>query len=165
MPVPASAILPTNTAPPDITSPNGALLGTPARCRRARCRRLRRRLGSDERGSATVEFVICVAGMVMLLLLVVQAAVAFHGRAVAHTAARHGLDHVRTLDGSTAAGVSAASSFLAQAGGGLRDSDVTASRGADTSSVSVSATVISVLPGVNLTINVTVDAPTERIVA
>ena len=101
----------------------------------------------------------------MLLLLVVQAAVGFHGRAVAHTAARHGLDHVRTLDGSTAAGVSAATSFLAQAGGGLRDSNVTASRDAETSSVTVSANVVSVLPGVSFTINVTVDAPTERIVA
>lgn len=160
MPVPAQTIPPPSAAPLSKVSS-----GTVAGHQRGRWRRLRRRLASDERGSTTVEFVICLAGMVMLLLLVVQAAVAFHGRAVAHTAARHGLDHVRTLDGSTAAGVSAATSFLAQAGGGLRDSNVTASRGAETSSVTVSANVVSVLPGARFTINVTVDAPTERIVA
>lgn len=129
-------------------------------------RRRRRALGrlrGDERGSATVEFVICAAAMVLLLLMVVQIGVWYHSRAVAQTAARHGVDHVRTIDGSTGAGISAANEFLAQAGSGLRDSDVTASRTVEVSSVSVSANVVSILPGVNLTVHVTVDAPTERI--
>ena len=40
----------------------------------------------------------------MLLLVIVQFGVYFHLRAVAQTAARHGLDQVRVVDGSTDAG-------------------------------------------------------------
>lgn len=101
--------------------------------------------------------------MILLLLMVVQIGVWYHTRAVAQTAARHGLDHVRTVDGSTGAGIDAASEFLAQAGNGLRDPAVNASRTAEVSSVSVSGNVVSVLPGFGFTVSVTVDAPTERI--
>lgn len=101
--------------------------------------------------------------MVLLLLMVLQIGVWYHGRAVAQTAARHGVDHVRTVDGSTDAGIGVAQDFLAQSGGSLRDLDVTAARTVDTSSVSVSAQVVSILPGITLTVSVTVDAPTERL--
>lgn len=131
---------------------------------RHRWRDIRARLHADDRGSSTVEFVICAAVMVLLLLMVVQIGVYYHTRAVAQTAARHGLDHVRTIDGSTGAGIGAANEFLAQSGNGLHDPNVTASRTIETSSVSVSGDVVAILPGLRLTISVTVDAPTERIV-
>lgn len=116
-----------------------------------------------ERGSSTVEFVICTAAAVLLLLMVLQIGVWYHTRAVAQTAARHGVDHVRTTDGSTDSGIDIAHEFLAQSGNGLRDPDVSAQRTLEVSSVSVSGDVVSILPGVTLTVSVTVDAPTERI--
>lgn len=102
--------------------------------------------------------------MVLLMMMVIQVGVWYHSRAVAQTAARHGLDQVRTVDGSTAAGISAANEFLAQAGDALDNTDVSASRNAEVSSVSVSGSVVSLLPGVSLSVHVTVDAPTERTV-
>lgn len=101
--------------------------------------------------------------MVMLLLVIVQFALYFHLRAVAQTAARHGLDHVRVVDGSTDAGITASNEFLDQGGRSLTDRDVTAERGAVTSSMSVSGMVVSIIPGLNLRVEVTVDAPTERV--
>jgi len=114
-------------------------------------------------GSATVEFVICATVMVLLLLVVVQVALFFHARAVATTAARQGLDHVRVVNGSVGDGVGTANAFLAQAGGGLERRDVHASRSATTASVTIEGEVVSVVPGVRLPIDVTVSAPVERI--
>lgn len=101
--------------------------------------------------------------MVMMLLVVVQFALYFHLRAVAQTAARHGLDHVRVVGGSTDAGVAAAAEFLDQGGRSLTDRDVTAKRDASASSMSVSGTVVSVIPGLNLRVEGTAGAPTERV--
>ena len=101
--------------------------------------------------------------MVLLLMMVVQIGVWYHSRAVAQTAARHGLDHVRTLDGSTADGIAIANEFLAQAGGGLDGAQVNATRTALESTVTVTGRVVSILPGVSFAVTVTVDAPTERI--
>ncbi len=110
-----------------------------------------------------MEFVIAAAAMVLLLLMVVQIGVWYHTRAVAQTAARHGLDHVRTLDGSTGDGIAVADEFLAQSGGGLEGAQVDATRTALESTVTVSGRVVSILPGVTFTVSVTVNAPTERI--
>lgn len=101
--------------------------------------------------------------MVMLLLVIVQFALYFHMRAVAQTAARHGLDHVRVIDGSTDAGITAAGEFLEQGGRSLEDRDIIAERSAVASSMSVSGMVVSIIPGLNLRVEVTVDAPTERV--
>ncbi|HWL41770.1 MAG TPA: TadE/TadG family type IV pilus assembly protein [Ilumatobacter sp.] len=117
----------------------------------------------DDRGSASVEFVLCAAAVVLLFLLVIQVGVWYHSRAVAQTAARHGLDHVRTLNGSTDAGVAAANEFLDQAGGGLSSRDVSATRDIEESTVTVTGNVVSILPGVSFNVSVTVNAPTERI--
>src|SRR4051812_40478818 len=89
--------------------------GPPAR----RQRRRRRARWRDDRGSATVEFLICAAAMVLLLMMVVQVGVWYHTSAVAQTAARLGLDHVRTFDGSTHEGIEVATEFIDQAGSGL----------------------------------------------
>ena len=117
----------------------------------------------EEEGSATVEFVICAAGTLLMLLMVVQVGVWYHTRAVAQTAARHGLDHVRTFDGSVDRGVAVATEFLAQSAGGLQNPQVRATRTAADSTVAVSGRVVAVLPGVSWTLSVTVNAPTERI--
>ena len=90
---------------------------------------------------------VASAAMVLLLLMVVQVGVWYHTRAVAQTAARHGLDHVRTINGSPSAGIDVASEFLNQSGGGLENRNVDATRTAAVSSVTVSGRVVSILPG------------------
>lgn len=125
--------------------------------------RARNERRSDDRGSSTVEFVICAALMVMLLIVIVQVGVYFHTRAVAQTAARQGLDQVRVVDGSTDSGVATANEFLDQAGGSLEDRNVTATRTAVHATVTVSGSVVSIIPGLDLHVDVTVDAPLERV--
>jgi Flp pilus assembly protein TadG len=120
-------------------------------------------LRDSESGSSTVEFVIWTALMVTMLTVIVQFGLYFHLRAVAQTAAREGLDHVRVVEGSPDDGIATANEFLDQAGRSLEARLVTAERGPSTSSLTVSGNVISVVPGLNLRVEVTVDAPTERV--
>jgi hypothetical protein len=101
--------------------------------------------------------------MVMLLLVIVQVGVYFHLRAVAHSAARHGLDEVRVVDGTPAEGVEATTDFLEQSGSSIENRAVTADRTDTTATVRVSGTVVAIIPGLHLDINVVVDAPVERV--
>jgi hypothetical protein len=67
------------------------------------------------------------------------------------------------VDGSVDDGVATASEFLDQSGRSLEVRQVSAERGPATSSVTVTGDVVSVVPGLNLRVEVTVDAPTERV--
>ena len=100
--------------------------------------------------------------MVLLLLVIVQFALYFHVRAVASTAARHGLDDARVAQGSETDGVAVTNQFLDQTGRGLQGPRVTATRTETRTVVRVQGTVISVVPGLGLPIDVEVRAPTER---
>lgn len=111
----------------------------------------------------SVEFAILAGLAVTLLLGVVQFGLWMHTRSVATTAARHGVDHVRVVDGSPAAGIAAAGEFLDQAGSALRDRSVDAQRGEEWSTVVVTGSAVRVLPFVSLTVSATVAAPTERV--
>ena len=119
--------------------------------------------GTSDRGSSTVEFAIAAALMVMLLLVIVQVGVYFHLRAVAHTAARHGLDEVRVVDGTPGAGIAAATDFLDQSGSSIDGRSVTADRTGTTATVRVTGNVVSIVPGLSLGLDIVVDGPVERL--
>ena len=120
--------------------------------------------GDGERGSSTVEFVIGAVLMVFMLLAIVQISLYFHMRSVATTAARHGVDRVRVVNGSAGAGITATNEFLNQAGSSLENRSVDATRSNELSSVTVGGQVVAVIPGLSLHISVTANAPTERLV-
>lgn len=113
-------------------------------------------------GSATVEFVIGTTVMVLFLMVVVQFALYVHTRSVAATAARHGLDEARVLEGTEGGGVAVTEQFLDQAGHGLEDRSVTATRSPTRTTVRVTGTIVAVVPGVDLTVDVSAEASTER---
>jgi Flp pilus assembly protein TadG len=117
----------------------------------------------DEQGSSTVEFVICAALMVFMLMAIMQIAIYFHLRSVATTAAHHGLDRVRVVNGTSASGIAAANEFLDQAGRSLEARNVDATRTQQTSTVTVTGRVIAVIPLLDLHVSVTVEAPSERV--
>ena len=118
---------------------------------------------ADDRG--VVETVIAVPILMLLLAVVVQAAVVFHAHGVATTAARQGLDRARVVDGTVAAGQTAAEEFLAQAGGGLHEpTSVAVERSATEATVTVTSGVMWLLPGPRPQITVTATAPVERFV-
>jgi hypothetical protein len=114
-----------------------------------------------DRGSSTVEFVIASGQRCCCCSWLCRLASVPHPRR--RPDRRHGLDHVRTINGSPGEGIDVASEFLDQSGGGLENRNVDATRTAAVSSVTVSGRVVSILPGVSFTVSVTVDAPTERI--
>lgn len=115
-------------------------------------------------GASTLEFVVVFTVLLGLLLAVVQTAIWFHARAVAVTAATHGLDAARVTTGSVAGGQSMTNQFLDQTGGWLRNREVRVERGATTARVSVGGEALAVLPGVPLRLTVHVAAPVERVV-
>ena len=98
--------------------------------------------------------------VMLLLMVVVQAGVYFHTRAVATTAARKAVTAARIEDGRPADGQQAAEQFLDQNGAALRARQVTVTRSDTTATVS--GDVASVLFGVPFSVSVTVDAPAER---
>ncbi len=101
--------------------------------------------------------------VMMLLMLVVQAGLYFHTRAVATTAAHKGLDAARVSDGSASEARAAAEGFLDRNAGGLDDRSVTIERSGDQAEVSVSGRVVSVLFGADVfPLQVTANAPIER---
>ncbi len=105
-----------------------------------------------------------MVAVVGLLLAVVQVGIYFHGRSVALTAARHGVDTARVLGGTGEAGAEMTTQFLTQHGEALVGSAVTATRDIEEASVTVTGSALSVLPGVSLPVTVTVRAPVERVI-
>lgn len=124
--------------------------------------RLRRRRG--DRGSTTIEAAIATPVVMALLLLVVQAGLYFHTRAVAQTAAHKGLDTLRVEDGTEPAARAATEAFLDRNAGGLETSAVEADRDGDQAEVTVTGEVVSLFFGARLfPIRVAVTAPIEQV--
>jgi len=117
--------------------------------------------GGDS-GAAALAAAVLGAVLVLLPMILIQAAVYFHARNVAASASRHALEATRVAEGTPAAGQAAGLEYLAQAGGPLTDTDVDTSRGATTANATVQGEVTSLVPGLQLTVSVTVTGPVER---
>ena len=99
------------------------------------------------------------------MALSVQAALFFHARQIADQAAQEGVSVARGFDSTATSGKDRATDFLTQVGGGTVENPmVTANRSTTTASVTVTDTVVSVIPGVSLRLNQTATAPVERFV-
>ena len=116
-----------------------------------------------QRGSSTVEVAVLLPLIMLLLMVVVQAGIYFHTRAVAVTAARKGVTAARVETGSVADGERVAGQFLDQNGAALTNRQVDVSRSRDTATVTVTGDVASVIFGVPFTVTITVDAPVEQV--
>lgn len=117
-----------------------------------------------DRGAATTQLVLIVPALLLLALLVVQFAVAWHARHIAQYAAQRALAAARIEDGTTSDGRAQAWRSLAVLGHRiLQDPSVTVDRAAVQTRVSVGGTVMSVIPGVSLHVSGTASGPTERL--
>ena len=117
----------------------------------------------DERGASSVAEVVLVApALLFALMLIVQFGLMFHARNVAEQAAQEGAATARQFDGSAAAAESRTLTFLAELGPDtLQDRDVTVSRTAQSATVGVTGTVISVVPGLHLKVSESATGPVE----
>lgn len=102
-----------------------------------------------------------------VMFLGMQAALFYHARTVAIAAAQEGAKAAGGENGKEADGVSAASSFVDEAGGDdvLPDATATANRTATTVTVTVRGHSLSVIPGWNPVIVHSASLPVERVTA
>ncbi len=135
-----------------------------------RNRRLRRpratTLGSDERGSVTLENVIVWPVVMIVLFGIFQVSLWLHARDVAHGAATAAYYAARTLDGTTAAAESAGSNAVAASNGSINGASIAVSRAPETVTVTVSGSTALIVPGwPGSAVSETVTGPVERYVA
>ncbi len=126
-------------------------------------RRIRRHVRADERGSATVEMVIATPLLLLLILLVVQFAMWQRSVHVAQAAASEGLAAARVQGGTAGAGQGEANLVLGQLSHGvLVHPSVHVTRGANTTTVTVTGEAQAVIPFLNLPVHATASGPVER---
>jgi Flp pilus assembly protein TadG len=140
---------------------------TTSRLSRRPAHRMRRpHGGTGDGGYSVVEAAITLPAIIMLTLLVVQYALLWHGRHVAESAARDGLEAARAYEAPEGAGQAAARSYLTDVAPNLLTSpDVTVTRTPTTVSVSVTARVLRVIPVGDYSVSETVQGPIERFVS
>lgn len=102
-----------------------------------------------------------------VMFLGMQAALFYHARTVAIAAAQEGARAAGGENGHAADGVSAASSFIADAGGDdvLTGTSATANRTATRVTVTVTGRSLSVIPGWHPEIVQSASLPVERVTA
>ena len=129
----------------------------------ARVRAALRRLRADQRGAGTAELVVATPLLLLLILLIAQFALYMHASHIAQAAASEALSAARVSGGSAAAGSTEGQRVLAQLGSGpLQGTSVNVQRGATQASVTVTGTVINVIPFATFTVHAEAVGPVEK---
>lgn len=123
-------------------------------------RRLRR-TARDEGGAAALELVLIAPVLVLTFMLLVQWAVREQGERAVRAAAREGAAAASAWQAEPGAGEEAVHSTLASSGADLDHTEVAVGRTSTTATVTVAATVPSLLPGVDLSVSSTQTSPLE----
>ncbi|MFJ2094742.1 TadE/TadG family type IV pilus assembly protein [Streptomyces sp. NPDC087901] len=132
---------------------------------RTRLRRYRRAFARrrGDRGFASVEFAVLALVVLGLVFTTIQVGLYFHARKVAQSAARHGVEAGRAFGSGEGDGVAEAQAFLARFGGSVRGASVSsAGSSAEEVRITVSGSVATLVPGLELHVSQYADAPVER---
>lgn len=122
--------------------------------------RLRRWLRREDGWAGTPFMVI---GLVLLLVTAIQSFLWFAGWNIAQSAAQSAYSLARSHEAAPGVGENMAYQFLESMGGSLESPHVEITRSAETVTVTVSGTVLSILPGLTLPeVSATVVGPIER---
>ena len=107
-----------------------------------------RRIRSD-RGSVAIQMLFLMPTLFAVMFLGVQGALYYHAHEVALAAAQEGAREAAGQTGSRESGIAVAKTFLRDAGDEdvMTDTDVTGTRSATTATVTVTGTMLSVIPG------------------
>lgn len=135
------------------------------RWKAAAVRRWRAAVADRDGGYNPMEAAIIVPIIMVFTLLVVQFALLWHGRHVAEAAAQAAARSAAAYTSTAAVGQADGASYLAQVAPHLlTDPAVTVARGPQEVTVTVTATVPSVIPFGHFTVNETAAAPVEAFV-
>ena len=122
-----------------------------------------RYLRRDERGDAVTEVVLITPVLLVLIGVIINAALWYHGSQVANSAAQEGLRAAKSLHGTIQDGEKTTQNFVSQLGSSLVINPVvTISRDETTTSVDLKAHSIEIVPGLVFPIHTKVQAPTEN---
>ena len=124
-----------------------------------RCRLL------DERGSTSVQMVLLMPALFAVMFLALQAALYSYATTVAGAAAQDGARAASAYDNRSTpgAGRAAAVAALTQSHGALEGWAVATQEEADSASVTITGTALSVLPGLKFPVERTATFPWERL--
>ncbi|MGW7433238.1 TadE family protein [Streptomyces sp. NPDC054861] len=130
---------------------------------RNRWRRLHARLRDEgDRGSGSVELAVLAVVMLFLVFAAIQTGMYFHARSVARSAATQGVETGRQLGAGPGDGVSQAQQLLAKYGS-VRGASVSAEgSGTEQIRITVRGTVATLVPGFELDVVQSAEAPVER---
>lgn len=119
--------------------------------------------GDSERGSETVETAILFSVLILVVFGVIQGALWFHARDIAHSAASTAYFQARLNDAGEADGTLAGHTILDSSKSSLNGSNVAVTRSATTVTVTVTGTAPTILSFLGLPqISETVTGPVER---
>ena len=110
---------------------------------------------NDDRGST--ELAIAAPALLLLVMLVVQAALWMHGEHVAADIARRTAEQSRTVEGPAAPAAGPSGSVLS-------DIDIAVERGSEEVTVTVTGSVPGLVPGITWNVRHVSVAPVERFV-
>lgn len=114
-------------------------------------------------GAATAELVVAMPLLLVMMLGIVQFAVAEHAEHIAQAVADRALAVARAQGATAGDGRDEADAQLtALAGGSLRSPEVTVTRDADHVRVDICGRVTAVIPGVHLHVSAQADGSVER---
>ncbi len=118
-----------------------------------------------ERGSVAAQVVIAIPLLVMLVLLIVQFALAAYAEHIAQGAAGQALDTARVVNATDADGQAQAQAVLAQlATGPLNHPQVNVTRDATTVTVTITGTAENLVPGFTLHVHAEASGPIETFI-
>ena len=139
--------------------PEDARTGPPARPGR---RRAHWQLLRGDAGAGAAELVIVTPLLMLLILGVIQFALAEQAQHAAQAAASQALAATRVQDGTVPAGQAQAATVLAQEGGSLTAPAVSITRTATRATVTVTGGAENLIPGIHLHVSATVAGPVEE---
>ena len=119
--------------------------------------------GGTERGAATTQLVLLMPMLLLMVMLIIQFGLWYHGSHVAIAAAQEGARAARLEGSSAAAGEARARDFLAALGREVvGDAQVVASRNAEVARVEVRGRSVELIPGWRLPITAVSEGAVER---
>jgi Flp pilus assembly protein TadG len=117
----------------------------------------------SERGAASTQLVLVTPVLILMVMLIIQFGLWYHGSHVAIAAAQEGARAARLEGGSAAAGEERARTFLRALGQEVvGEAQVVATRGPEVARVEVSGVSVAVVPGFRLPIQAVSEANVER---
>ncbi len=117
----------------------------------------------DDRGQASTELAVLALVVLMLVFTAIQVGLYFHARKVAQSAARQGVEAGRQIGASAGDGVAQAEEFVSRYGNSVRGARVSsAGSTAGRIRITVTGTVATLVPGLDLDVSQYAEAPHER---